>query len=461
MKILIGSYQCESNTFSNSMAGKEDFETIRGEGVLDALVAAKLFSENGFEVVPMLYAKALPSGKVKKQDYLELLREFMAIAAENKDADGVYMYFHGAMFVDGIGSGEEYFVKELRKVLGNDIPISAACDFHGNLSDEYLKSIQALSAFRTAPHTDYDETEYRAANALMKILNEGIKPEIKRWHIPVLLADAAVTEKDPYKTAIEMITELDGDPSVVACSVLNGQPWVDAPYVGVSVVVSSFGENASALSKANKIAELIRTRKDEFKFSVPTLSAEAAVRRMADMKKPVFLSDSGDNTTAGAEGKSAVLLKALVDGGAEKVLVTDIATDVNLASACIGDEVSVTVGEDDCRFTLGGILKSTGTILGFDNEVLGEGYVITSDGVDVIVSEYRTSFITKEHFDKMGISLSDYDAVAVKMGYLWPEVEQLSASSIFVLTPGTSTNDFGTLDYKNLKEEYFYIRSDC
>jgi microcystin degradation protein MlrC len=100
MKILIGSYQCESNTFSTARARKQDFEILRGWDVVEKLVASKLFFEHGFEVVPMLYATALPSGKVEKRDYLEILDEFLDIARENRDADGIYLYFHGAMYVD-------------------------------------------------------------------------------------------------------------------------------------------------------------------------------------------------------------------------------------------------------------------------------------------------------------------------------------------------------------------------
>ncbi len=460
MKILVGSYQCESNTFSKTMAEKSDFEVLRGDEALDALAAVRIFKENGFSVVPMLYAKALPSGMVKKQDYLELLKEFLDIAAENTDVDGVYMYFHGAMYVEGIGSGEEYFVKELRKILGDNIPISAACDFHGNLSDEYLKNIQALSAFRTAPHTDYDETEYRAANALIRILNEGIMPTVKRWHIPVLLADAAVTASEPYKTAMKMLEELDHEDGVVACSVLNGQPWVDAPFVGASVVLSSCENADSAYAKAQEIADVISSRKEEFCFSVPALSPEKAIEAAPSMEKPLFLSDSGDNTTAGAEGKSAVLLKKLLDSGLQRVLVTGLTVENLdfLEDVESGSEVSFSVGEENASFELSGKLVKSGTVLGFDNEVLGKGFVVRAGGVDVALSKYRTSFITDDHFSEMGLSVSDYDIVVEKMGYLWPEVSKMAKSTIFVLTPGTSTNDFDTLDYKNLTQKYFYVK---
>ena len=460
MKVLIGSYQCESNTFSKAVAKKADFEIIRGTEV--PLKAKEVFEEHGYEIVPMPYAKALPSGKVSKSDYLEMLEEFLAIAKEHTDADGAYLYFHGAMFVEELGSGEEYFVKEFRKIVGNTMPISVACDFHGNLSDEYLNNIQALSSFRTAPHTDYDETEYRAANALVRILEEKQTPTLRRWHIPVLLADAAVTANEPYKTVIGMLSQLDAMEDVIACTVCNGQPWVDAPYVGASVVISYFGEGTKAIEVAQNMADILDSRKEEFAFTVPALSVEQAIKRVSNMEKPVFLSDSGDNTTAGAEGRSFYLLKHLIDANLPKTLVAGVIAGDVIApyfGKNAGAAVSLTLCNDDGEcYQLEGILQNEGCILGFDNEEAGRGIVVACDNVTVILSDVRTSFITKDHFERMEIDTDDFDIVAVKMGYLWPEVEKLSKSSIFVLTPGTSTNDFSTLNYQNLTQEYFYVK---
>jgi microcystin degradation protein MlrC len=53
-----------------------------------------------------------------------------------------------------------------------------------------------------------------------------------RFKIPVLLADAAVTGKEPYKSIMQMLKDVDKMDNVVACSVYNGQPWVDVEYVG-------------------------------------------------------------------------------------------------------------------------------------------------------------------------------------------------------------------------------------
>lgn len=462
MKILLGSYQCESNTFAKVNARKKDFEVLSGEDALACSAATKIFTDNGFEVVPMLFATALPSGKVEKEDYLELLEQFLKIARQHRDADGIYLYFHGAMFVDSIGSGEEYFVKEIRKI--THAPISVACDFHANVSNGLLENIQALSGFRTAPHTDYDETEIRAAKALVRILSGGVKTKNVRFLLPMLLADAAVTAKEPYATAIKALSELDKMENVVSCSVLNGQPWVDAEYVGVSVLASYYGEGAEVYTAVKAIADMLWERRHEFAFEVPAMSAEDGIEKAKTMPKPVFLSDSGDNTTAGATGQSTYFLARLFD--LPNALVASIhakqVVDEYIDSP-VGTKVFAVLpaadeySQDMC---IEGELIGKGTILGFVGEKAGKGILVRCGGVDIVLSDVRTAFIGREHFVEMGISVESYDYVVLKMGYLWPGVQPLAKSAIFALTPGTSTNDFTTLSYQNLKQKYFMIGSD-
>ncbi len=467
MKILVGSYQCESNTFSPNLAKKELFYRLYGEEAKNELVATRVFEAEGFSVVPLGYAVALPSGSVCREDYLEMLEEFLAEARKHPDADGVYLYFHGAMYVDGIGSGEEYFVKRLREILGTEIPISVASDFHSNVSDGLRENIQALSGFRTAPHTDYDETETRAANALVRILKENLKPTLHLFRIKVLFADAAQTAGEPYRTLLSMLREAEQDESVVSASIYNGQPWVDAEFVGACVAVSLANDHGEAYAKFKAIADYYEAHKTDMKFDMPALSPDATVKAVADLPKPVFISDSGDNSTAGADGESTFLLGKMLGGKTGRGLVAslfDEKTYAVLSALPDGAMTNITLAAKDeysKALELSGRVVRKGVILGFVGERVGEGVLFESEeGIDVIFSNARTSFTTEAHFDEMGVLPADYDWVALKMGYLWPGVDGLAKSRIFCLTPGSSTNDFSTLNFKNIRGEYYYILPD-
>lgn len=447
MKILVGAFQCESNTFSAAKAGKESFYILHGEEARRKLFASHLFEEAGYEVVPLVYAVSLPSGMVTRECFDEVLADFRREAAKHPDAVGIYLYLHGAMYVEGLGSGEEWTVKELRRTVGDKIPITLAQDFHANVSDGLVPLVQGIAGYRTAPHTDYDDTERRAAVALMRILrstpslpHSPTSPLPHFFRIRVQFADAAQTSVEPYVTVLKMIRELDADPRVVTASVFNGQPWVDAPFMSASVVVYSSADHDEIHAKAKAIADYFDAHKTDLRFGVPAVAPENVADAVRTMPKPVFVSDSGDNTTAGAAGESDFLFRFLKGTGLRTLF----------ASLYDPDAIAKYANKAVKR----------GKILGFVGEESGEGVIVRDGDIDIVYSNVRTSFTMKEHFAAMGVNATDYDVVVVKQGYLWPGAAELAASQVFCMTPGTATNDFSTLPFKNLAGDYYYVKPE-
>ena len=482
MKILVGSFQCESNTFSAAKADKDSFYILHGEEAKQKLFASHLFEEAGFEVVPLVYAVSLPSGMVTRECFDEVLADFRKEAAKHPDADGIYLYLHGAMYVEGRGdvenveklrdegvdsgfSGEEYTVKELRKTVGDEIPISLNLDFHANIADGLVPLVQAISGYRTAPHTDYDESETRAANALMKILSAKSNTCPHFFRIRVQFADAAQTNVEPYVSIMKMVRELDTDPDVISCSVFNGQPWVDAPCMSASVIVYSKANHEKIHAKAKAIADYYEEHKTDLKFGVPALAPEKTPAAVKTMAKPVFISDSGDNTTAGAGGRSAYLLKRFLGAGVRTLFTSIYCPEVwaKLSAMKPGDRATLTIPRSDDYtddLMIEGEYVKKGKILGFVGEESGEGVIFRVGSVDIVFASVRTSFTMKEHFAAMGVTIADYEAVIVKQGYLWPGAAELAASQVFCMTPGTATNDFSMLKFKNLEGDYYYIKPE-
>ncbi|MBS7618538.1 M81 family metallopeptidase, partial [Candidatus Bathyarchaeota archaeon] len=71
MRIALGGMGHESNTFSPLPTNIEDFNVIEGGKLLEDEVAKYLIGE-GVEVVPTVYAWALPSGVVSRSAFLRL-----------------------------------------------------------------------------------------------------------------------------------------------------------------------------------------------------------------------------------------------------------------------------------------------------------------------------------------------------------------------------------------------------
>jgi len=64
MKIIVASFQCESNSKAKLHPEKEDFEYFKGEEIFKKLAVKDIFEDAGFKVVPSIYAVALPSATV-------------------------------------------------------------------------------------------------------------------------------------------------------------------------------------------------------------------------------------------------------------------------------------------------------------------------------------------------------------------------------------------------------------
>ena len=101
----------------------------------------------------------------------------------------------------------------------------------------------------------------------------------------------------------------------MAASYLMGFPWADNPDSSVAVyVVAENQELADA--EALRLADFIWSKKDEFCFQTEALhekeAIDAAFESIGRGQYPVFLSDSGDNPTAGSSSDVTEFVKMLI-----------------------------------------------------------------------------------------------------------------------------------------------------
>ena len=83
---------------------------------------------------------------------------------------------HGALFVDGMQDAEGDWISSAREVVGNECLISASYDLHGNLSRRVVDNLDMLTAYRTAPHIDVEQTMRRACDLLVGCATKRIQP---------------------------------------------------------------------------------------------------------------------------------------------------------------------------------------------------------------------------------------------------------------------------------------------
>ena len=164
--IVVGGIKHETNTFNPKLTRIEDFQIRRDRELLKD-EEIKPFIARGIEIIPTLWAEAIPSGPVERETHLYLKADILRHIRACKGIEGVCLHLHGAMEVEEIGDGENDFVKSVRELVGPDVLISVSLDLHGNISPGLLKFADIFTAYRTAPHVDRMETRERALYLLV------------------------------------------------------------------------------------------------------------------------------------------------------------------------------------------------------------------------------------------------------------------------------------------------------
>lgn len=449
MKIIVASFQCESNSKAKLHPEKDDFEYFKGEEIFKKLAVKEIFEDAGFKVVPSIYAVALPSATVTKDVYFHFEKQIVKTVKENPDAVGVFIWFHGSMEVEKIGSGELYLLKEIRKILSKSCLVAISLDAHANITDELCDYADIISGFKTVPHTDQVETQQRSARALVECLLNNVRPYSKMVRVPFLLKnDTLQTAYEPLKSLIRKTLDLEKREDIFTANLFLGHCWIDAKNTSASTVVTAMNENL-ALSVAKDLANKLWATRNDYKFLCEAELPEECVKRaVAGVEKRIFITDSGDNTTAGAEGESTEILELLIDKNPDKKTCVAGITDFELVDGLWkrkdGEEVFV---EKFCRkFTL----KKHGEILGWAKEIIGRSLTLSIGNIDVVFTEKRSAFIEKGNFDKAGVDLLEYRIVVVKLGYLFTELKPFASRELFALSSGASCVELERLNLKNI-----------
>lgn len=469
MRIAIASLQCEGNSLTPVLTRKEDFDIALGMDMLKKLEISELLAEKQIEAVPTLYAHALPGGPVVKADFLELANAIVD-AVPATGIDGVWLYLHGAMCVEEIGSGDTWLLERLREKIGYRIPVSVAMDFHADNSDRIPELCNCVCAFRTAPHEDHRQTQNRALRALITCIEKKILPQPQLARADVVIeGDAVLTAREPLKSIMAEAERMERENAgMLSVQVFNGQPWIDAPYMGPSFIVTHESDTALAKQCAQKLARMYYDARHEFRFMVEAVTPEEAIRRaMQAEEKTVFLSDSGDNPTAGAAGDNAYLLNRLKEAGAKNVLIAGI-MDAGACERCyraqLGEELTLKIGGSlDARSEsaeIRGKLIHRGDILSYQHDNGGPSATLDCGEMTVVLTKNRAAMCRPDIFASIDLDFTKFKIVAVKLGYLFPELAEAAERSILAFTPGASTERLQDMGMQRIRRPMYPLDDD-
>ena len=406
MRIAVGGIRHETNTFSPLRTGADDFVVWREAEIMRDPLWQSVLSPDSV-LVPTLMAEAAPHGLVQRATYQHLKEELLARLQAALPVDGIYLDLHGAMKIDGIGDGESDLVGAIRACVGPTALIAASLDLHANVAPAVLAGADILTAYRTAPHRDREATRQRALAHLVHGLSAGIRPVAVLIKLPLLLpGEFAVTDVEPARSLYGLLEQVEVLPGILDASLLIGCAWTDAPHTAVSVIVVSERDRALAQEHAARVASAVWAQRAAFGPETPTMAVDEAIATA--LRRPdraVFLSDAGDNVTAGGAGDSAVVTQRLLAARVTDAVVAGLA-DAPAVAACarvgVGAVVTTTVGG-----TLDGSrspsLSVRGVVVHLDPPERPTLAVLRVGGVDIVVTADRRSFTTRASFAAAGI----------------------------------------------------------
>jgi microcystin degradation protein MlrC len=485
MRILVGAFGHESNTFTPFLTTTDDFFARRGVETLRATslrpgafggVVDTLRQHSDVELVPSLTAWAMPGGVVARETY-ERFKAGILDAAH--DVDGVCLALHGAMRAEGLDYCEDDLLADLRARVGPAVPITVALDMHANLIRDTMRHVDALVAYKTAPHDDTFETGQKAAELLLGILTQGVRPAIGFAKIPFLLpGEMAQTSLDPMKGMMDLVAAVERLPGVLSASLMNGHCWADVPDIGVSAVVVTDGDAALAQAQADRIAWAFWARRADFAVSAEAYDLDEAVEKaLAAPESTVFLSDSGDNPGAGGSTDVPALLAALLARGATGVVYAGM-WDRGAVAAClaagVGRAITLEIGGKlDVRH--GRPLRVTGVVRSLFDGVIWRGgqrqapgrtrpgpiAVLNVAGIDIILTATRHSFEDPLQLRVLGLEPLDYKIVVLKRGYLTTEFAQIAPRSILAFTPGCTNCRVERMAFGRVQRPMYPLDRDC
>ncbi len=387
MRIAIGGFQHETNTFAPSKASYDLFVREggwpglrHGDAILETMVDRNVpiagFIEQmkgtRHQLVPTAWAACEPSAHVT-EDAFERIAAMIVDGIRDARPDAVYLDLHGAMVAEHLDDGEGELLARVRRVVGDRAPVVASLDLHANVTRRMLECADALIAYRTYPHVDMAETGARAAHLLTLRADGMPRLAYAARRVPFLIPlTAQCTDLEPSRTIYAHCAAMQTR-EVPTLSFTPGFPAADFPECGP--VVFAYGRSAaSANAAADALARIVEAH--ESHFDVPVLGAEAAVRHAMRTARratrPVVIADTQDNPGAGGDSDTTGMLRALLACGAQRAalgLMVDPAAAQAAHAAGVGRNITINLGG---KSGIAGDAPLSGT---FKVEALSDGKV--------------------------------------------------------------------------------------
>ncbi len=430
-----------------------------------------------WQPVPILLLGAEPGGPIEQDFFAATLAEMERRLRAAGPVDGVYISNHGAMCATGSLDPDGDQFRLVRALVGPQVPIVVTLDLHANLSREMVDATDVLIGYRTNPHVDQVQRGLEAAATLRELLG-GVRARSAFVRLPLVpVQTSLLTAEGPYAELIAHGQAAQG-PAILNVTVLGGFSYGDAPRQGLSLVVTARNDVRAAQALAKELAAMAWENRRRFTRRLTSLAdaVALAVRTGAHPALPAqILADVSDNPGGGGRSNTVYLLRALVQAGAQGVLLGNF-YDPPLAAEAhrLGVGAAFTARfnrAETAQFSepyeqparvealADGPFVGTRGIYAGRTISLGPCAALRVGGVSVLVGSQRKQCADPAFFTRLGLDPARARTVVVKsrghfragFDLLFPPERVLE-----VACPGLTTQDLFSLPYRNIDKQRLF-----
>lgn len=485
MRIAVGGFQHETNTFAPLKATFADFEApdawpglTRGAPLLEAVRGINLplagfiaeAAAAGHALLPLTWCSATPSAHVTRDAYERIVAMLIEDLRGYGDVDAVYLDLHGAMVAEHVDDADGELLRRIRDVVGTGTAIVASLDFHANVSQLMVDQASALVAYRTYPHTDMSESGVRA----MRIIHDMRAGAVASFssslrHLPFLIPlTSQCTLAEPLASLMEETVDLERPP-IASINFTPGFPAADVADCGPAVF--AYGHDAANVTRAvDHLAARVAASESDFALEIHSISAalRETTRTPQLRGRPIILADTQDNPGGGGTADTTSLLKALIAHHSRRVLagiIYDAAAAARAHAAGAGSHIDIGLGARSgisgetpiqARFevlALGdGRFTATGPFYLGARMNLGPMALLRLGDVHIAVASRKQQAADQAMFRHLGVEPRDFAVLVLKSSVHFRADFGAIASRVLVVdAPGANIADPARLPFTKLR----------
>ncbi len=427
----------------------------------------------GVELVPTMYGSPDSRGRALNESYYALLNPLLEGIEKALPVDGVLLELHGGGATEDEDDLEGHVLEQVRKVVGNDIPVVTPLDMHANIGPRMMKYGSFFCGYDTYPHIDGYDRSAEVSQLLIETIRGKIDPKIA-YAQPNMIITPVMQKSDyhPMKTLIDKAHEIEAEAGILSATVSAGYPYADISYPGVTMMIIADGDKELAQRKADELSQLCWDLRLDFLARVVPME-RALDLALAEPDGPVILTDQADNPGGGAGPQDGTIaLKAMLDRGVTNACVAVMRDPEAVAEAIeagIGNTVTMKIGGKTDPW-VGEPLEVTGTVSRISDgkyiptgpmsggiaHNMGNTAVLNVKGIDVILTELGSGLTDLELYRSLGLEPTDYKIMLVKSCVHYRAAHEPIAKKIIELDlPGGHGTRLAAFPWKKLKRPVF------